>query len=216
MSDFFRAENISFSYPRGKRIIQNFTLTMERGECLGIQGPSGCGKSTFAQILAGHLRPQEGRILLEGVDITHRPQRAVFMVHQDNDLFPWLNVEKQIAIADPNPTRIKQLIELTKLKNFEKYYPRQLSGGMKKRLAIARALAVNPKVLIFDESFNSLDFEMRQEIFKDLKQIWRELKTSIIVISHDPRDIHEISEREMIWKEDARALLDSAGQGPLR
>jgi ABC-type nitrate/sulfonate/bicarbonate transport system ATPase subunit len=216
MNDFFRAENISFSYPNGKRIIQNFTLTMERGECLGIQGPSGCGKSTFAQILAGHLRPQEGRILLEGVDITHRPQRAVFMVHQDGDLFPWLNVEKQIAIADANPARIKQLIELTKLKNFEKYYPRQLSGGMKKRLAIARALAVNPKVLIFDESFNSLDFEMRQEIFRDLKQIWRELKTSIIVISHDPRDIREISEREMIWKEDARALLDSAGQGPLR
>jgi ABC-type nitrate/sulfonate/bicarbonate transport system ATPase subunit len=197
VSDFFRAQNISFSYPKGKRIIQNFTLTMERGECLGIQGPSGCGKSTFAQILAGHLRPQEGRVLLEGVDITHRPQRAVFMVHQDGDLFPWLNVEKQIAIADPNPARIKQLIELTKLKNFEKYYPRQLSGGMKKRLAIARALAVNPKVLIFDESFNSLDFEMRQEIFRDLKQIWRELKTSIIVISHDPRDIHEISEREI-------------------
>jgi ABC-type nitrate/sulfonate/bicarbonate transport system ATPase subunit len=216
VSDFFRAENISFSYPKGKRIIQNFTLTMNRGECLGIQGPSGCGKSTFAQILAGHLRPQEGRILLEGVDITHRPQRAVFMVHQDGDLFPWLNVEKQIAIADPNPSRIKHLIELTKLQNFEKYYPRQLSGGMKKRLAIARALAVNPKVLIFDESFNSLDFEMRQEIFSDLKQIWRELKTSIIVISHDPRDIHEISERKLIWKEDARALLDSAGQGPLR
>ena len=201
MSAFFRAENISFAYPGGKEIIQDFTLLMEHGECLGIQGPSGCGKSTLAQILAGHLRPQTGQVYLEGVDITNRPQRAVFMVHQDGDLFPWLSVEKQIAIADPNPSRIQQLIELTKLKSFEKYYPHQLSGGMKKRLAIARALAVSPKVLIFDESFNSLDFEMRQEIFKDLKQIWRELKTSILVISHDPRDIHSIAEREIRWEE---------------
>lgn len=201
MSDFFSAENISFAYPKRERIIHEFSLTLARGECLGIQGPSGCGKSTFAQILAGHLRPQKGRVLLEGSDITYKPQRAVFMVHQDGDLFPWLNVEKQIALADPERERIKKLVELTKLKNFEKYYPRQLSGGMKKRLAIARALAVNPKVLIFDESFNSLDFEMRQEIFKDLRQIRRELKTSIILISHDPRDIQEISDRELRFEE---------------
>lgn len=202
MSAFVEVKNISFAFVPGEPVLENVSFEIKPGECLGIQGPSGCGKSTLAQIIAGHLKPQSGEILLDGRSVTAKPQRSLFLVHQDSDLFPWLNVERQIAFGmkTSNPAKVAELIRLTKLTGFEKYYPNQLSGGMKKRLSIARALAVNPQLIIFDESFNSLDFELRTEIFRDLKEIWKSTKTTILLISHDPRDIQEIAQREIHLK----------------
>jgi ABC-type nitrate/sulfonate/bicarbonate transport system ATPase subunit len=190
---YVRAENISFAFPERPPLFENVSFTVEKGQCLGVSGPSGCGKSTLAQIVAGHLRALQGKVVIDGREIV-KPCRDVFLVHQDSDLFPWLTVEKQIAFAGPDPAR---WIRLTKLSGFEKYYPHQLSGGMKKRLSIARALAVNPKLLILDESFNSLDFELRMELFKDLKEIWRNTQTTILLISHDPRDLEQMAQGEL-------------------
>ncbi len=192
------ASHLSFAFPGKPPLFEDLSFKIERGQCLGVSGPSGCGKSTLAQVLAGHLRPSAGVVAVAGQEML-RPNRDVFLVHQDTDLFPWLTAEKQIlfGMLEPNSARAKELIELTKLTGFEKYFPHQLSGGMKKRLSIARALAVNPKLLIFDESFNSLDFELRMELFGDLKQIWRETKTTILLISHDPRDLEQMAEKEL-------------------
>jgi NitT/TauT family transport system ATP-binding protein len=190
--------NLSFSFPGKPPLFEGLSFQISNGQCLGVSGPSGCGKSTLAQILAGHLHPTSGSVSVAGQQVI-RPSRDVFLVHQDADLFPWLTTEKQIlfGMGQPNSERAKDLIALTKLTGFDKYFPHQLSGGMKKRLSIARALAVNPKLLIFDESFGSLDFELRMELFKDLKQIWRETKTTIVLISHDPRDLEQMAEKEL-------------------
>lgn len=196
--NYIEGSHLSFAFPGNTPLLEDLSFHIERGQCLGVSGPSGCGKSTLAQVMAGHLRPTSGVVKVAGQEML-RPNRDVFLVHQEMDLFPWLTTVNQIlfGMLDPDLARAKQLIELTKLTGFEKYFPHQLSGGMKKRLSIARALAVNPKLLIFDESFNSLDFELRMELFRDLKQIWRETKTTILLISHDPRDLEQMAEKEL-------------------
>jgi len=198
-SPFVQVTNLSFEFIEGRPLFENLNFSLEHGQCLGITGPSGCGKSTLAQVIAGHLRPKSGHIVIDGKPVTGKPQRDIFLVHQDSDLFPWLTVEKQVAFGMkyPDPAEVRKLIGLTKLGGFEEYFPYQLSGGTKKRLSIARSLAVNPKLLIFDESFSSLDFDLRMEIFTDLKEIWRATRTTIIVISHDPRDLQQIAQSEL-------------------
>jgi len=193
---FVQAEKLTFSFPGHAPLFEDLSFSIPKGHCLGVTGPSGCGKSTLAQVIAGHLRPNKGRIMIDGIEIT-APGRQVFLVHQDSDLFPWLTVEKQIAFAGADSSRVRQLIALTKLDGCEKFYPHQLSGGMKKRLSIARALAVNPKLLIFDESFGSLDFNLRMELFKELKEIWRTTETTLMLISHDPRDLEQVAQSEL-------------------
>lgn len=196
---FIRAENLTFAYPSAKPLFEGLSLTMERGECVGLTGRSGCGKSTLAQILSGHLKPASGRVEIAGRDVTGKPQRTVFLVHQDSDLFPWQRVRDQVEFGMKSVDRARagELLALTKLSGFENYYPFELSGGMKKRLSIARALAVGADLLIFDESFSSLDFDLRRELFSDLKDIWALTGTTILFITHDPRDLAEIARREI-------------------
>lgn len=196
---FVDVREISFAFPGRPTLFERFSLSLEKGECVGLTGPSGRGKSTLAHLLAGHLRPSAGRIILDGNDITGRPNRRVLVVPQENDLFPWMKVERQIgfAMTEFDKSRVEELLKLTRLENRGGAYPHELSGGMKKRLSLARALAVDPAFLIFDETFSALDFELRQELFADLKNIWRRTGATILVISHDPRDLSEVAEREV-------------------
>ena len=194
-------EHISHRYP-GKssdNIIEDISFTIYKGECVGLTGPSGCGKSTLAHIGAGYIRPTEGRVLVNGQDITNRPNRNVFLIHQEADLFPWQRVNKQISFAmkKPDPQKVTELISLVKLAGSENLFPNQLSGGMKKRLALARALAVNPKLLILDESFSSLDSNLKVELYKDLREIWQQTGTTILLITHDSRDLENLANREI-------------------
>lgn len=170
----------------GRRVLSGVSFTIAPGELVTLGGPSGVGKSTLARIMAGHLKPDSGRVLIEGHDRTGQPGRDVFLIHQENDLFPWLRVEDQIAMALPRPdaARVRELISLVKLSGFERHFPRELSGGMKKRLAIARALAVRPKLMILDESFSSLDEALRRALFSELREIWKKTGTAILIISH--------------------------------
>lgn len=194
-------EHISHRYP-GKssdNIIEDISFTIYKGECVGLTGPSGCGKSTLAHIGAGYIRPTKGRVLVNGQDITNKPNRNVFLIHQEADLFPWQRVNKQITFATkkPDQQKITKLISLVKLTGFENFFPNQLSGGMKKRLALARALAVNPKLLILDESFSSLDSNLKMELYKDLREIWQQTGTTILLITHDSRDLKNLANREI-------------------
>ncbi len=197
----FEFQEISHAYDESAEslILQGISFEVRRGECVGLTGPSGSGKSTLAQIGAGFIIPSNGRVLVDSKDLTGVPSRDVALIQQDSDLFPWLKVAKQIMFAQEERSNddTQALIELVKLTGFENHYPAQLSGGMKKRLALARALAVKPKLLILDESFSSLDVELKTELFKDLKTIWEQTQTTILLITHDSRDLDNLAHREV-------------------
>jgi len=153
----------------------------------------------LAYIAAGHIPPASGRIIVDGKDRTGRQSREVFLIHQESDLFPWQKVRRQISFAmgQKDEKRVASLIDLVRLSGFEGYFPNQLSGGMKKRLAIARALAVNPKLLILDEAFSSLDSNLKMDLYSDLKRIWEITGTTILLITHDYKDLENLANREI-------------------
>ncbi len=196
---FYQVDMITFAFSKCPPLFCDFSLRIFAGECLGLTGPSGRGKSTLAQIMAGHLQPLSGEVFLSGRRVTGSPSRDVFLVHQESDLFPWLTVQKQIAqaLCPLDLDRLSYLLKMTKLESYRDLFPHQLSSGMMKRLSIARALAVNPKLLIFDESFSALDQELRQEVFADLRTIWQTMKMTIVLISHDRQDIASMAQREI-------------------
>lgn len=180
-------QSVSHRWSNGKTSLRNVTLTLKKGEFATLRGPSGCGKSTLAKILTGHLRPSEGNVTVDGRDITGRPNRETFLVHQEDDLFPWLRVTDQIQFAlefGRGQQSAEELINLLRLGGAERLFPSQLSGGMKKRLALARALALSPSLLVIDEAFSSLDPEMREELLRDLQLIWKTLHTTILLVTH--------------------------------
>ncbi|MFH0783324.1 MAG: ATP-binding cassette domain-containing protein [Pseudomonadota bacterium] len=195
----FRKISHTFGENSGALILEEISFEIREGECVGLTGPSGCGKSTLAQIGAGFVTPSSGEVLVDGRNLTSTPSRAVALIHQEADLFPWLKVEKQIlfAMQKSDRSRAKELISLVKLSGAEKYYPNQLSGGMKKRLALARGLAINPKLLILDESFSSLDANLKYDLYRDLRLIWEKTKTTILLITHDSRDLQNLAHREV-------------------
>jgi ABC-type nitrate/sulfonate/bicarbonate transport system ATPase subunit len=197
----FHFRNISHKFENtdGECVIEDITFSINEGECVGLTGPSGCGKSTIAHIAAGHILPTNGEVNVDGRNLTGRPNRQVFLIHQESDLFPWLKVKKQIALAMKNKDEkiLSELLSLVKLSKYRSYYPNQLSGGMKKRLAIARALAVNPRLLILDESFSSLDSNLKIELYRELKDIWQKTNTTILLITHDSKDLQNLAQREI-------------------
>ncbi len=195
-----RFEGIGHRYPAdGGQVLRDVSFSIERGEFVGLTGPSGCGKSTLALIGAGHIRPTAGEVIVDGVRTTGRPGREVFLIHQDSDLFPWLRVARQIGFALAPSCRfsVDELVALVGLAGFERHYPCSLSGGMRKRLALARALAFDPKLLILDESFGSLDSELKTALLGHLREIWAATGTTILLITHDSRELEGFVEREV-------------------
>lgn len=170
-------------------VLQDIGLQVQQGEFITIIGPSGCGKSTLLKILAGLDTDYEGEALLGAQQIKGPGIRQGF-IFQEHRLFPWLTVEKNIA-ADLSlknsevRQRVDELIELVRLKGFEKAYPRELSGGMAQRVAIARALLRDPEVLLLDEPFGALDAFTRSHMQEQLLDIWERKKTTMILVTHD-------------------------------
>lgn len=186
-----RLQEISHRYNSGPLIVENVSFHIETGTFAAFAGPSGSGKSTIAKVMAGYLKPSSGKVLAENVDVTGKPGRSIILISQDSDLFEWQTVEKHILFAQKseNHPEVKELLELTRLSRSRKYYPKELSGGMKKRLSLARALAIHPKLLILDEAFSSLDSDLKKELMDDLQIIWKETKTTIMLISHNEDEI---------------------------
>jgi NitT/TauT family transport system ATP-binding protein len=185
--------------------LRNIDLTVHRREFMCVLGQSGCGKSTLIRILAGLETPSSGQVLVDGEPVSG-PGRDRGMVFQSYTLFPWLTVKKNVMFGPRmagksdliNESEARQWLALVGLDKFENAYPHQLSGGMKQRAAIARALANEPRILLMDEPFGALDPQTRQQMQAYLLQIWKNVDITIIFITHDLDEAIFLSDRILV------------------
>jgi NitT/TauT family transport system ATP-binding protein len=190
--------------PSGRPVLalEDVSLQVHASEFLALLGPSGCGKSTLLYLIGGFLPTERGRILLDGAPIAGpSPDRGI--VFQHFALFPWKTVranvlyglEKMRLPRDEREKRAQSFIDLVGLGGFEDNYPSQLSGGMKQRTAIARTLAIDPKILLMDEPFGALDAQTRQLMQGELLGIWRRSPKTVIFVTHDVQEAIYLADR---------------------
>ncbi len=189
-------------------VLDKLSFSVDSGDFLTILGPSGCGKTTLIRCICSIEEPTSGKILLDGEPISGiGPDRL--MVFQDfNQLFPWktvienviypLKLNKVSGDMKVLTRRAEEFLELVHLSEFKHAYPNQLSGGMRQRVAIARSLALNPKVLVMDEPFGALDAQTRSILQKELKTLWRKFKTTIIFITHNVQEAILLGSKVMV------------------
>lgn len=186
------ARRISMVYPDGTEALREVRFRVGKGEICSIIGPSGCGKSTLLFIFSGLLIPTAGEVFIDGERV-NSPRKDVSLILQDYGLFPWKNVRDNIAVGmrvqgfseEVISETVSMLIKKIGLEGFEKAYPKQLSGGMRQRVAFARALALKPSIMLMDEPFSSLDALSREKMQDFLIQIWKETSTTIILVTHN-------------------------------
>lgn len=184
-------DGVSFSYPNGTQAIETLSLDINAGRIFGIVGPSGCGKSTLLHLLSGLSDPTAGRITHPGPDV--RGRHFLTMVFQQDTLLPWLRVIDNVKLYfryHPHDRReiderAKWLLELVGLADAAAFYPYQLSGGMRRRVAFLSAIAPFPQVLLLDEPFSSLDEPTRVAIHQDVFDILRRLGIATVIVTHD-------------------------------
>jgi NitT/TauT family transport system ATP-binding protein len=179
------------------------TFDVAGHEIVCLMGPSGCGKSTILRIIGGLEKADGGLIQDSG--------SSVAMVFQDHALFPWISVEENIVYGlrlaaqkvpdDEIAYRAKELLSLTHLGSFAHSPPHELSGGMKQRVAVARALAIQPSILLMDEPFSALDTFTRRELEDEILRIRQELKTTILMVTHNPEEAVYVADRIVIFSE---------------
>jgi NitT/TauT family transport system ATP-binding protein len=182
--------------------VNEVNLNVQPGEFVSLIGPSGCGKSTILSIVAGFMNPTSGEALCDGKKIT-KPSSERGVVFQQYSLFPWLTVRKNVEfglkMAGVNQGKrnvtARSLLDLAGLLAFENHYPDQLSGGMKQRIGIVRALATSPQVLLMDEPFGALDTQTRVVMQEILTNIWQQFRISVLFITHDIEESIFLSDR---------------------
>lgn len=190
---------------RDVKILDHIHFEVEEGSLVSLLGPSGCGKTTTLKIIAGLITPDKGEIYLGDKSITHLPieKRGTVIVFQEHLLFPHLNIEENIGFGLKMAGRpksfikeqVEKMLELVQLKGSNKKYPHELSGGQQQRIALARALAVEPKVLLLDEPFSSLDASLREEIRELTLEIQRKLRITTILVTHDREEAFMSSDK---------------------
>ncbi|HEY1057751.1 MAG TPA: ABC transporter ATP-binding protein [Limnobacter sp.] len=182
--------------------VSDVSLHVEPGEFVSVVGPSGCGKSTLLNIVAGFLKPDAGVVTMDGKPIAG-PAAERGVVFQQYSLFPWLKVRENVEFGlklqgmsrHERETKARTLLGLAGLLPFENHYPDQLSGGMKQRVGIVRALATGPRVLLMDEPFGALDSQTRVVMQEILTHMWQQWKISVLFITHDIEEAIFLSDR---------------------
>ncbi|RDJ11244.1 ABC transporter ATP-binding protein [Rhizobium grahamii] len=209
-------EHVSKSYTldgAARPVLKDINLHVRRNEIVAIIGASGCGKSTLLRLIVGLDTDFHGSIIRGSKGAA--PAR-VGMVFQDHRLFPWLTVEANVNLAfdssDISPStrsdKVRHYIDLVGLSEFAKAYPRQLSGGMAQRAAIARALAQEPDILLMDEPFGALDSILRMRLQDELLSIWEKHRLSIVIVTHDVEEALYLADRVMVMEPNPGRIRD--------
>lgn len=184
-------------------VLESVNLEANTGEFVCILGPSGCGKSTLLNIAGGFLKATSGAITIDGEPVNGPDPRRIF-VFQERGVFPWMTVEGNIGFglfklnAEERRQRIAHYVKLVGLEGFEHAYPQELSGGMKQRVEVARALAVNPDVLYLDEPFGALDSITRLIMRGELLRIWQAERKTILFVTHDIEESVQLADRVIV------------------
>jgi ABC-type nitrate/sulfonate/bicarbonate transport system ATPase subunit len=185
-------------------VLDDIDLTVAEGEFVCLLGPSGCGKSTLLNTVAGFERPTSGRVLIDGEPVVEPNPRRVF-VFQEYGIFPWASVWDNVALGlqhgiskGEQATKVQETINLVGLTGFERSYPMELSGGMKQRVEVARALAVSPDVIYMDEPFGALDSLTRLTMRSEIIRIWQQQRPTILFVTHDVDESLQLAERIVV------------------
>ena len=209
MPPLIRATDITLVFKSKNRdpvtALNQLSLEIAKSEFVSIVGPSGCGKSTFLNLLLGLVRPDSGALQIDGKPITGPGQERA-MVFQEFGLLPWRTVMANIELglelkgiaAARRTERAMELIRLVGLKGFERHYPHELSGGMKQRVGLARALATEPEVLLMDEPFAALDAQTRDLMQMELLQIWERTRKTVLFVTHSIEEAAYLSDRVIV------------------
>jgi len=187
-------------------VLDNINMNVEKGSFVSIVGPSGCGKSTLLYLIAGLEKADEGSITVSGKKVENPgPDRVV--VFQEDGLFPWLtvfdNVTYGLKLKGLSTEEVQEkaldVLQMVHLSQYVDSYPHQLSGGMKQRVSIARALVMEPDILLMDEPFSALDEQTRMVLHKELLEIWRQTKVTIFFVTHNIREAVQLSEKVIVF-----------------
>ena len=201
-----RMEHVTKVFDRdGKSVpvLDDISLDVSDGEFICLVGPSGCGKSTLLNLTGGFLAPTSGSVTIDGQGV-HGPDPRRILVFQERGVFPWLTVEGNIGFGlsklsrAEREQRIAHYVQMVRLQGFEHSYPSDLSGGMKQRLQVARALAVNPDILFLDEPFGALDSVTRLIMRGELLRIWQTERRTIIFVTHDIDEAVQLADRVVV------------------
>jgi NitT/TauT family transport system ATP-binding protein len=188
------------------KVLDNINLNVTKGSFVSIVGPSGCGKSTLLYLIAGLDKSDKGEIRVAG-NLVKKPGPERVVVFQEAGLFPWLTVLENVTYGlllkkMPKVQAKKKALEVLKMVHLSRYvdaYPHELSGGMKQRVSIARALVMEPDILLMDEPFSALDEQTRMVLHKELLEIWRKTKVTIFFITHNIREAVLLSEQVVVF-----------------
>ncbi|MDB5640374.1 MAG: nitrate/sulfonate/bicarbonate transporter ATP-binding protein, partial [Bradyrhizobium sp.] len=193
-----------FKTPRADvQVLDKIDLRIEEGEIVCLVGPSGCGKTTLLDIMAGLTKPDRGRVLADD-QLVEGPGRHRLVMFQESALFPWLDVfgnvmfglKRKPGLSDRQRREIADYhLRLVRLEKFKHAYVHELSGGMKQRIALARSLAPDPRVLLMDEPFAALDAITREQLYQDLQDIWRTRRKTMVFVTHDVREAAFLGDR---------------------
>jgi putative spermidine/putrescine transport system ATP-binding protein len=198
--------------------VKDFTLNVENGQLVSFLGPSGCGKTTTLRMIAGFEIPDSGTILLDGDDISLVPpnRRGIGMVFQAYALFPNMTIRENVMFGlrmahkpkDYIEKKVNEVLDLVRLSNTAKRYPHQLSGGQQQRIALARALAIEPRVLLLDEPLSALDAEVRVALRGEIRRIQTDLGITTVYVTHDQEEALSISDRVVVMN---NGLIEQIG-----
>ena len=210
-TNIIELKHITKTFEDGFVAVEDFNLTVKRGEFVTFLGPSGCGKTTTLRMIAGFEIPTEGEILLDGKEIGNLPpnKRPINTVFQRYALFPHLNIFDNIAFGlklkklskDEIKRKVKKVLEMVDLEGFETRKVATLSGGQQQRIAIARALVNEPQILLLDEPLGALDLKMRKEMQLELKSMHEKLGLTFIYVAHDQEEALTMSDKIVVMSE---------------
>lgn len=215
---FIELNDINAGYVKGRPVLRDFHLEVEKGELLSLLGPSGCGKTTTLRTIAGFLKAEKGRVIINGKDYTSVPphKRNIGLVFQTYALFPHLSVFDNIAyglkrrrVSKPEiATKVQSILDLVALNGLADRLPSQLSGGQRQRVALARSIVIEPDMLLLDEPLSNLDAKLRDEMRAELSRLQHQLGITMIYVTHDQIEALSLSSRIIIMND---GLIEQIG-----